>query len=176
MNNKKEPDYFMPALIGGVLAGFISAVPFLNCLCCLWIIAGGILSAYLLSTQKISSFKSGDGLLVGALSGVIGGIVNGLLEIPLSPIYFRITQRFIASLSRFSPQLPPNWQELFQMRPQSWHPSFFILNLLISCLIFGFFGAIGGLIGYSLFVPSKPAGAKNETTPSENQGDHQSSL
>lgn len=39
-----------PALTGGVLLGILSALPFVsafNCLCCAWVIGGGMLAAHL---------------------------------------------------------------------------------------------------------------------------------
>ncbi|HEK86702.1 MAG: hypothetical protein ACPLZD_04505 [Candidatus Saccharicenans sp.] len=173
--NNKEPSYFLPALIGGSLAGFISAVS-LNCLCCLWVIAGGFFSAYLLIKQTPFPLKTADGLLVGVLSGVFAAIINSLLAIPLSPVYFAATKRFLASLSRFSDQLPSGWNGLLAARYQGWNPTFFLVNILISGVIFAFFGAIGGLIGYSLYEPKKSKEAQNETPVAKNPSDSQPSL
>jgi hypothetical protein len=51
---KKQPEYLIPALIGGALMGVVSAIPFLNCLCCLWAIAGAVFSFYLLNQKHLS--------------------------------------------------------------------------------------------------------------------------
>lgn len=174
--DKKQPDYFLPALIGGVMAGVISAIPFLNCLCCLWVIAGAVLSTYLLIEKTPFHLKTGDGLLVGVLSGVFGGVINAIIEIPFSPLYFNVTKRFLMSMSRFMEELPPEWENLLQMKYQGLSPSFFIFDLLLSCLLFAFFGAIGGLIGYSLFGGRTATGVQNETQAPQNPGDSQPGL
>jgi hypothetical protein len=36
-----------PALLGGVFIGVMSALPIVNCCCCLWMLAGGALAVYL---------------------------------------------------------------------------------------------------------------------------------
>jgi len=160
-----EQNYLGPALIGGGLAGVISAVPFLNCLCCLWIIAGAVFSCYLLAgSAKKNKITLGinDSLLVGTLSGVWAGLVNTFIEIPLTPIYQNVARRFMESLSRFVEEMPEGWEKILQVRSQGFSISFLILNLLLSCLIFGFFGALGGLVGFSLFKPS--SGERNAQT------------
>jgi len=54
---KKQPEYFIPALIGGALMGVASAIPFLNCLCCLWVVAGAIFSFYLFEPENLFPLK-----------------------------------------------------------------------------------------------------------------------
>jgi len=147
----KQPEYFVPALIGGALMGVVSAIPFINCLCCLWAVAGAIFSFYLLNQKTTFPLKSSDGLLVGALAGICGGLINALLEIPLSPVYIRIGQRYINSVSKFMEELPPGLEELLQTNYQGFDLPSVLISLLFSSLFFAFFGAIGGLVGYSLF-------------------------
>ncbi|HOT68429.1 MAG TPA: hypothetical protein PLW30_01995 [Candidatus Saccharicenans sp.] len=171
---KRQPEYFVPALIGGALMGAVSAIPFINCLCCLWAVAGAMFSFYLLNQKTSFPLKLSDGLLVGALAGVCGGLINALLEIPLSPINIRIVQRYINSVSRFMKELPPGWEELLQINYQGLDLPSVLLSLLFSSLFFAFFGAIGGLIGYSLFKKEPRKEVKDETQLPQNPGDSQS--
>jgi len=156
--------------------GVVSAIPFINCLCCLWAVAGAIFSFYLLNQKTTFPLKSSDGLLVGALAGICGGLINALLGIPLSPVYIRIGQRYINSVSRFMKELPPGWEELLQTNYQGFDLPSVLLSLLFSSLFFAFFGAIGGLIGYSLFKKEPPKEVKDETQFPQNPGDSQSSF
>ena len=85
MNQKRE-GMLAPALIGGAAAGFLSGIPFFNCLCCLWIIGGGILAAYLLAKDSPESLKPGDGAIAGILSGIVAAVVNALISVPLESV------------------------------------------------------------------------------------------
>ncbi|MDY0231453.1 MAG: hypothetical protein RBR88_03110 [Candidatus Saccharicenans sp.] len=173
----KEKSYLVPALIGGALAGLASAIPFLHLFCCVWGLAGGVLATYFLAdsaSKQSLPFKISDGLLVGALAGVFGAIINVIVQIPLADYYLEWTRRFLESLSRFMEEVPAGWESLSEIGSQTWDPFYFLLNLLLSCLIFAFLGALGGLIGYSIFKPTP--GAKNETQTPQNKGNSQSSL
>ncbi|MDI6698054.1 MAG: hypothetical protein QME85_03845 [Candidatus Saccharicenans sp.] len=173
----RETDLIKPALVGGAVAGIISSIPFLHCLCCLWVLAGGLLAVYLVSKQaagQSSGFTQGDGLLTGALAGVFGAIISILIKTPLTGYYLNWNKRFLESLARFADEMPPGWENWTEISPQGWSPFTFFLNLLLTSVIFAFLGAIGGLIGFSLFKPS--TGAKNETQTAQNPGDSQPGL
>src|ERR1044071_7345299 len=82
MNNK-----FRPALIGGVLLGLLSVIPFVNVLnvcCCLWAILGGMLASYLYVKSSPTPATPGDGAVLGAIAGAIGAAISLVLGIPIS--------------------------------------------------------------------------------------------
>ncbi|MCZ7371502.1 MAG: hypothetical protein O8C66_13445, partial [Candidatus Methanoperedens sp.] len=64
MDNRR-PEYLVPALISGAVAGVLSGIPFVNCLCCLWIIGGAILATNLLAKKTPALLTAGDGAIVG---------------------------------------------------------------------------------------------------------------
>jgi len=174
---RRETDLIKPALAGGALAGVLSSIPFFHCLCCLWVLAGGILAVYLVSktgSDQPSGFTQGDSLLAGALSGVFGAVISIIIKTPLSDYYLNWNKRFLESLARFADQMPPGWENWTEISQQGWNPFTFLLNLLLTSIIFAFLGVLGGLIGFSLFKPS--AGAKNETQTAQNSGNSQPGL
>ncbi len=72
MNNKLKP-----ALIGGVVLGILSVIPFVsavNLCCCLWAILGGMLATYLYVKNSPTPVDAGDGAVLGALAGVVGAL------------------------------------------------------------------------------------------------------
>jgi len=81
MTNER-PSMFMPALVGGGLAGILSAIPIINCLCCLWIVGGAMLAAYLLTKESKVPLSSGDGAIVGVFAGIVAAIVDFFVSIP----------------------------------------------------------------------------------------------
>jgi hypothetical protein len=81
MSNK-----LMPAVWGGLFLGVLSTLPFVNlgnCLCCMWVVGGGALAAYLLQQNQPAPITLGDGALVGLLAGLVGTIVSAVLAIPM---------------------------------------------------------------------------------------------
>jgi len=80
------PPKLQPALYGGVFIGVLSALPLVNlgnCVCCLWVVAGGALALYLMQQNHPYPVTAADGALVGLLAGVIGGVLGALLSIPI---------------------------------------------------------------------------------------------
>ena len=52
-----------PALLGGLVLGVLSGLPLVNmgnACCCLWVIAGGVIAAYLLQQRQSVPITSGD--------------------------------------------------------------------------------------------------------------------
>ncbi len=82
MDNKLKP-----AVIGGVVLGILSAIPFVNFVnicCCLWAILGGMLAAHLYVKNSPTPASAGDGAIVGAIAGAVGAVISLIIGIPLS--------------------------------------------------------------------------------------------
>ena len=79
MSTTTKPSYAQPALIGGVVMGVLSALPIItagNVCCCLWVVSGGVVAAYLLQQNQTTPITPGDGALVGLLAGLVGALVQ----------------------------------------------------------------------------------------------------
>ena len=62
----------MPALLGGLFIGVLSSLPYIkggNVCCCLWVISGGVLAAWLMQQNTPRPVTVGEGALVGLLLG-----------------------------------------------------------------------------------------------------------
>jgi hypothetical protein len=155
--NERRPEYLVPALIAGVAGGVLSAVPFVNCLCCLWIIGAGVLAAYLLADRTPGPLTAGDGALAGALTGIAAAVVSSLVELPLRPLNEAFFRRMAAGLARFSQQMPAQWRDLVERSnaPHAFSPGLFLLDLFISAAVFAALAALGGIIGVSIFGRKK---------------------
>jgi hypothetical protein len=162
MNQQKKPELFVPALIGGAAAGFLSGIPLVGCLCCLWIIGGAMLAAHLAAKDYTLSMTAGDGAIVGALTGVIAAVVDALISLPLQALNMKLMQRLMERLAEYSSQLPGNWRDIMQRGMGETSLAWFLLGLVISAAIFAVLGALGGIIGASLFgkksAPQSAAG------------------
>ena len=82
MNNKLKP-----ALLGGLIVGLLSAIPFINYCCCIWAIGGGALAGFLYIKSSPTPVPTGDGAIVGALSGVVGAVIYLIIGLPLAMVF-----------------------------------------------------------------------------------------
>ncbi|NOY58804.1 MAG: hypothetical protein GXO75_07705 [Calditrichaeota bacterium] len=152
---EKRPGKLMPSIWGGLLIGFISGVPFLawlNCSCCIGVMAGGILAAYLYRNDLDPGqpMEMSDGAALGLLSGIFGAVIGAILN----TFWGSMSVNFIYKMSQNinSPQLN-NW--LNQINPIMLERGLFIFKFLSDFVIFCIFGLIGGLIGVSIFGKAK---------------------
>lgn len=152
MNNKLKP-----ALIGGVLLGLLSVIPFvsaLNVCCCLWAILGGMLASYLYVRNSPTPATAGDGALLGALAGFIGAVISLILGIPIS---YAMGPTMRDLMLRLFENVDPRQAELmrrqFEMGGDSIVPV--IINSFILAVLLFIFSVIGGLLGTALFEKRK---------------------
>jgi hypothetical protein len=159
--NEQSPRMLPPALIGGAVAGILSGLPFLNCLCCFWIIGGAMLAAHLLAKESPVSLKAGDGALVGALAGISAAVVNSLIAIPLAGLKLAVTRRMLERLAEFADEMPSGWEAWLDRTGAGFSVALFFIGLFLSAAIFAAVGALGGVLGASLFgrKPIPPQGA-----------------
>jgi hypothetical protein len=168
--NPQRPGMFRPALVGGVVAGVLTAVPLVNCFCCLWIIGGAMLAAYLFAKDSPGPMTPGDGAVIGILAGIIAAVTDAVVSLPFETMNREYIQRFMDQVSKFAEEMPSGWESWLEKRAGDLSPAWFLLGLLASAVIYAALGALGGTIGASIFgkkkVPPFPAqGAPDEKTP-----------
>jgi hypothetical protein len=143
-----------PALLAGTFIGVLSALPVVslgNCCCCLWIVSGGVLAAYLDQTPgRAGNIARGaiDGLLAGVVGAFVYLVVNSVISTALAPLQ----RHAIDTLLSGGYDLPPEAREWLEMARSSdggfvGHVVMFVLHLFAGVL----FGALGGLLGAFLF-------------------------
>ena len=154
------PSKLQPALFGGIFIGVLSALPIVsagNLCCCLWIVGGGVLAAYLMQQGHPQPIQVGDGAVVGLLAGVTGAVVSAVVSIPIrlatGPLQAVWMSRWLDRAERMPPELKL-WFEALR------GGGFAVVAILISfvfMLIFGVvFGTIGGMLGVVLFKRVAP--------------------
>lgn len=164
--NPQKPEYFRPALIAGAVAGLLSGLPFIgagNCICCLWIVGGAAIAAKMLAGQTPGLLTSGDGAIVGALTGIVAAVVDTVVKLPLQHYNMELARRILDSFDIES-NMPAGLKGLFDGSTGVLTPGWMLLGLFFSAAIYAVFGALGGVIGVSLFgrkavppAPSPPA-------------------
>ena len=152
--DQQKPGYLRPALIAGAVAGLLSGLPFIgigNCICCLWIVGGAAMAAKLLAAQTPGLLTTGDGAIVGALTGIVAAVVDTIVKIPMQHFNMDLARGIIDKLPDVSTEMPAGLDEILNGSTTVLSPGWFLLGLLISAAVFAVMGALGGIIGISLF-------------------------
>ncbi len=139
MNNKLKP-----ALLGGLIVGVLSAIPFINYCCCIWSIGGGALAAYIYIKGSSVPVSTGDGAMVGGLAGVIGGIIYLILGLPIALVFGMAAMQ--DSLNRSGVDLPISGFLLM------------VVAAIVGAIILAVLATLGGVIGVAIFEKRKGDG------------------
>jgi hypothetical protein len=138
--------------------GVLSALPLVgmgNCCCCLWIVCGGVLAAYLDQQNDPRPTSPGRGALAGLKAGAIGAFVWLIVTLVLDPILAPVQERFMALLLTMARDLPPEVREALEQRD---NPSRFryVIDFLGFLIVGTIFATLGGLLGASFFKNDVP--------------------
>jgi hypothetical protein len=150
-----SPPKLLPGLLGGLFIGVLSALPLVslaNC-CCLWVITGGFLAAWVQQQNHDLPITVVDGAIVGLLAGFFGGIVHYLVALPLELFLGTLVSGMPDSFMRARQDMPPEVRRLMnELGPQG--------MLLVGSLFFGgisvVFGMIGGVLGAVMIKKPSP--------------------
>jgi len=151
MNNKLKP-----ALIGGVVLGLLSAIPFINwanICCCLWAIVGGALASYVYIKGSPTPAKAADVAIVGVIAGVIGAAIYVVIGIPLSILVGGVTRELFAKIME---SINPSQADMIRRQMEaSASIAGAIINGIVLAVLLVVFSTIGGLIGIPIFEKRK---------------------
>ena len=150
-----------PALVGGLVIGVLSALPVIsmgNCLCCAWVVLGGVVATYLLQQAQPTAIDGVDAAVTGAMAGAIGAVFAALIAIPIQmltgPMGADVLQRILdQGSSDMSPELRGTLRSLARGGVGG---VISVLSFLLSLCINAIFASLGGLIGMAIFKPSMP--------------------
>jgi len=152
MNNKLKP-----AVIGGVLLGLLSVIPFVNALnvcCCLWAILGGMLASFIYVKHSETPASAGDGAVLGGIAGAIGAVISIILGIPINYAMGSTMRNLILGIFE---NIDKQQAELMRRQLEASGDS--IVSLIVNALILAFllliFSIIGGLLGVAIFEKRK---------------------
>jgi hypothetical protein len=167
-----EESMLKPALTGGVLLGILSAIPVIgafNCVCCAWVIGGGVLAAYLYVKDSPIPVTLGRGVALGLFTGIVGTAVYGLFMIPLYFLMNRMGSGILDGVREAIqrvPNLPPEAEEVLRSLPDKEGAGIFlfILSLIFTLVVYCLAAMLGGAVGVALFEKRK-AGTPPYTAP-----------
>jgi hypothetical protein len=131
--------------------GALSALPIIsagNC-CCLWMVTGGAVAAYVLQQNQDTPVTPGDGALAGLLAALVGAVIYLVLSIPITIVMAPMERVLMERIINNTDGLPPEFRQ---------YAATYLGGALQVLLGFGYvlvFGAIfstlGGLVGALVF-------------------------
>jgi hypothetical protein len=150
--------------------GVLSALPLIsagNC-CCLWVIGGGMVAAYLLQQGRSTPITPGDGALVGLLAGLIGACVEVVVSIPVTLLVGPFERAFAQRVLDMAGNMPPEWRDVIERSSRGDHTAAWFIAGRVAALMFwlgvgAVFSTLGGLIGAAVFKKQLPPGTIDVT-------------
>jgi hypothetical protein len=151
--------------------GVLSALPLIyvgNACCCLWVIAGGLVAAYVLQQNQAAPISPGDGALVGLLAGLFGAVVQAVVSIPIDLIVGPMQRAVLQRVLDMTGNMPSDMREVLErVSREGLSPAWFALRWFIGLVFWLFVGAIfstvGGVIGAAVFKKNTPPGTIDVT-------------
>lgn len=154
MSNKLRP-----AIAGGLLIGLLAIIPFVNLVCCLWVLLGGGLAAYLYIKKSPAPVLMAEGVQLGASAGAIGGLIYVLLGVPVNIL---MGNPLAGLMLNFVRKIEPSQAEMVRQRMEQQQSRPFIEQYLSTLprALFGFvlivvFATLSGLLTVALFEKRK---------------------
>ncbi len=164
MNGLNQRALLISAGIAGVVMALLSNIPLINCVNCLlcgWIWAGGILAVFIYRNQEHNPpLDVTKGIIIGALAGVVAAVIGAIFAL----IFRGLNAAFVTALASLNPDVQSFGGGLGNLIAST---SFGILDLIRNIIVYGIFGAIGGVIATALIwkSPATPPPAYMPPTP-----------
>jgi len=156
------------AALGGVFIGVLSGLPFVsagNCCCCMWMVSGGALAAYLEIQQKNRSLTAGEGAAIGALSGVIGAFIWIPIAVALAVLLGPLQRAFLEEFARNARDMPPEAREFLENMGGGGTAVGTVFGFIFQLFAGAIFAAIGGVLSAAYFKKEVPPALGGDWVP-----------
>ncbi|HVP54531.1 MAG TPA: hypothetical protein VMU45_05990 [Candidatus Eisenbacteria bacterium] len=148
------------ALLSGLIAAVLTAVPVVGLGCCLWLLGAGALAVALYQRRIPSAIVTpGMGMRIGAVAGAIGFVATTIWSV------FRFatsSQEFRSAMQEqmeksIASNPDPRAQDIMRQFMNTLNTpeglaTFFVIVIVIMAIVFVVLGAAGGAIGASMFA------------------------
>ena len=151
---------YQPALLGGLFIGVLSSLPFVNIAnmcCCLWVIAGGVLTTYLLQQNTPTPVATTDAALQGLLAGVVGGLICAVVQAVLTSVVGPAILDQVRDRLSSNSEVPPEVRDTIMRFLTG--KNIILLTLFITVPMYAVFSMAGSFLGLAFFrkkVPPQP--------------------
>jgi hypothetical protein len=154
-----SPILLQPVLVGGLFIGVLSALPIIsigNC-CCLWVIGGGMVTAYLIQNNRSEPLELSEGALGGFLAGVLGSVVYVVVSVPVQLVTAPLQQGLVERLLGSAADVPPEAREMLESLGTGGGFGALVVGFFVMLAIGMVFSTLGGLLGALIFRSRPPA-------------------
>ena len=157
-------------LLGGLFIGVLSALPIVNLAncCCLWILGGGAIAAYLTLQEHPGPFGLMDGARVGFRAGIFGAVIwlfaSTTVDLMLAPLQQSAADFMLRNATDIPPEVR-SWLENLDSTASL--PARMIIGFFFQLFVAAPFAALGGLLGAAVF--GRPAESRSPQPPTTNQ-------
>src|SRR5262245_38056293 len=153
--------------------GVLSALPLIsagNACCCLWVVGGGLVAAYVFQQNQSAPITPGYGALVGLLAGLVCAVVQVLLSIPITLLVGPLERRLMQSLIEMAGTMPPEMRDTLERYGSGEQAGLLlIVGRIVAFMIWLFLGSIfstlGGLLGAAIFRRQTPSAGPIDIPP-----------
>ena len=156
------------ATLGGLFIGVLSGLPFVsagNCCCCMWMVSGGALAAYLEIQQKNRSLTSGEGAAIGALSGVIGAFVWIPIAVAIAALLGPLQRAFLEEFARNARDMPPEARNILENMGGNGTLIGTVFGFMFQLFAGAIFAALGGVLSAAYFKKEVPPALGGDWVP-----------
>jgi hypothetical protein len=142
--------------------GALTALPIVNFCCCLWVLGGGVIAAYLLQDQEPGPITAGDGATVGLFAGLVGAVVSLVISVPFNLLMAPMRQRAIEQMLR-NGSFPPEFERF--ATGAIFGALGLVFTFIIMLMVGAIFSTVGGLLGAAIFRKKTPPGVIDVPLP-----------
>jgi hypothetical protein len=148
---------YQPAIVGGLFIGILSSLPFIsagNLCCCLWVVVGGGLAAYLQQQRQPDPLDPADAALGGLLAGLVGAVLTIIAAVAIFSAAGDLVQDRLRAVLEQNSELPPEVRDRFDVLFTG--RNIVLLQAALTLPMYAVFGLLGGLLGRVFVVKRTP--------------------
>ncbi len=166
----QKQGYMRAIAIGGLVAALTDSLPLLNlinCLCCLGIASGGMVTLWLLRRQfpEKEYFTTPEVIHLGLMTGLVGAFISFALQYIVFLMYGNWQVQWLLQAMDNMDEMPPVWERLYEELQKPEYQGFAGLAILIrNLIIYPVFTFLGALLA-SRFFFRKGKASGSEPTP-----------
>jgi hypothetical protein len=146
--------------------GVLSALPFVsaaNLCCCLWVVGGGMVAAFVLQQNESASITPADGALVGLFAGLLGAVIQVLVSIPITFVVAPMERALLQRVVDMAGTMPEEMREMVEQYSRGGQSIVFTvvaraIAFMLWLCVGAVFSTVGGLIGAAVFRKPTPPG------------------